>query len=295
LIIDDVFYKDLIENLQEGVYFVDRDRKIRYWNKGAERITGFKSADVLGKYCWHSVVMHHDEQGNELCEIGRCPMVRAIIEERIFTAEMTISHKDGRRIGITTRIMPIHDSEGHVMGAAEVFSDKSSSMEKLEKFVLLDPVTELANKRLAIMNLTMRLSERKRHDLPFGVVLADIDKFKKINEEYGHDTACDVLKAVGKTLQSCLRTFDVVARWDAGKFMIIIVHADKDQLFFIANRLHMLVKELSVFAANGILRVTVSVGATFAEPTDTVEKLLERASTLLETSRGSGGDSVSTG
>jgi diguanylate cyclase (GGDEF)-like protein/PAS domain S-box-containing protein len=292
--IDDAFYRDLIENLQEGVYFVDRDRKIRYWNRGAERITGFKSAEVLGKYCWHSIVMHRDEQGNDLCEIGRCPMVRAIIEERIFSADMSIAHKDGHRISITTRIMPMRDSEGHVMGAAEVFSDKSSSMDKLEKFVLLDPVTELANKRLATMNLTMRLSERKRHDLPFGVILADIDKFKKINEEYGHDTACDVLKAVGKTLQSCLRTFDVVARWDGGKFLVIIVHADRDQLFFIANRLHMLVKELSIFAANGILRVTISVGATFADPADTVEKLLERASGLLEQSKTAGGDSVST-
>ncbi len=293
--IDDAFYRELIENLQEGVYFVDRDRKIRYWNKGAERITGYKSAEVLGRYCWHGIVMHHDEQGNDLCEIGRCPMVRAIIEERIFTADMSISHKDGRRIAISTRIMPMRDSEGSVMGAAEVFSDKSSSMEKLEKFVLLDPVTELANKRLATMNLTMRLSERKRHDLPFGVILADIDRFKKINEEYGHDTACDVLKTVGKTLQSCLRTFDVVARWDGGKFMVIIVHADRDQLFFIANRLHMLVKELSIFAANGILRVTISVGATFADSADTVETLLERASILLDQSRSSGGDSVSTG
>ena len=73
--------KDLFEKVLDrvfsGVYFVDRDRRIIYWNKGAERITGFKKDKVMGKFCFDNTLDHIDENGENLCHDG-CPLVETI-------------------------------------------------------------------------------------------------------------------------------------------------------------------------------------------------------------------------
>ncbi len=71
------FYKRLLDNLHDGVYIVNRDREIVYWNKGAERITGYAGDDVIGSHCWDNILMHVDAQGNRLCQPG-CPLLKVI-------------------------------------------------------------------------------------------------------------------------------------------------------------------------------------------------------------------------
>ena len=68
------FYKEVIDNLYDGVYFVDRSRTITYWNKGAERITGYKKDEVLGRSCQDNLLSHCTAEGVELCR-DRCPLV----------------------------------------------------------------------------------------------------------------------------------------------------------------------------------------------------------------------------
>ena len=60
---DSDFYKNIIDNLYDGVYFVDRERVITYWNKGAERITGYKAKEVMGRACAHNILIHVDGAG----------------------------------------------------------------------------------------------------------------------------------------------------------------------------------------------------------------------------------------
>lgn len=64
------FYKELLGNMYDGVYFVDRDRRIAYWNKGAERITGYQTDAVIGKCCRDNLLVHVNEAGRLLCKTG---------------------------------------------------------------------------------------------------------------------------------------------------------------------------------------------------------------------------------
>ncbi|MCK7469820.1 MAG: PAS domain S-box protein [Desulfomicrobium escambiense] len=61
-------YRDLVENMHDGIYFVDRERRITYWNKGAERITGYSAAEVVGKSCADNILVHVDAIGRQLCQ-----------------------------------------------------------------------------------------------------------------------------------------------------------------------------------------------------------------------------------
>lgn len=67
------FYKDLLDNLHEGVYFVDTDRRITYWNKSAEQITGYPASVAVGKHCRDKFLNHVTENGAELC-LPQCPL-----------------------------------------------------------------------------------------------------------------------------------------------------------------------------------------------------------------------------
>ena len=73
MIEDQEFYWQLLDTLKDGVYFSDSRRKVTYWNKAAEEITGFRSAEVLGKFCGDNILIHIDEKGNNLCT-GACPI-----------------------------------------------------------------------------------------------------------------------------------------------------------------------------------------------------------------------------
>ena len=67
------FYKNIIDNLYDGIYFVDRDRRIIYWNKGAERITGYSAAQVIGRRCQDNLLNHVTANGVPLCQ-AHCPL-----------------------------------------------------------------------------------------------------------------------------------------------------------------------------------------------------------------------------
>ena len=70
-------YKKVIENINDGVYFVDRDRNITFWNKAAEEMTGFLSVEVEGRCCTDNILNHVDEDFNPLCICG-CPLEKTL-------------------------------------------------------------------------------------------------------------------------------------------------------------------------------------------------------------------------
>ena len=79
-------YKEIFENLNDGVYYVDRDRRITFWNKGAERISGFSSDEVINTHCYDNVLMHTNDEGTQLCVSG-CPMLNSIQTNHIRSSE----------------------------------------------------------------------------------------------------------------------------------------------------------------------------------------------------------------
>ena len=158
---------------------------------------------------------------------------------------------------------------------------------------LLDPLTELANRRYIELNMQTKLDEMRRYGRPFGILFMDIDHFKKINDLHGHDIGDKVLIMVSNTFIKNVRTSDIVGRWGGEEFLAIIPNINEDQLYFTANKLCVLVEQSGFSLDSGIVQVTVSIGATLAQPKDTIETLLERADKLLYYSKTTGRNRVS--
>jgi diguanylate cyclase (GGDEF)-like protein/PAS domain S-box-containing protein len=289
---DDIFYKTLLDNLYDGVYFVDKDRRITYWNKGAEGITGYPASDVVGKHCSDDILVHVDREGNNLC-LGMCPLGDTISDGNARSSDVYLQHKDGHRVHVFVRVAPIRDESGKIAGGVEIFTDNTPAAEALERFAelerlaFLDPLTGLANRRYAEITLNARLEELQRYGWRFGVIFIDIDHFKDVNDRYGHNAGDEVLKMVAKTLQNSVRSFDVVSRWGGEEYVAVIAHVEGDELVATANRCRALVEQSSLHAATPV-SVTISLGATLALQDDTAASLIKRADGLMYKSKAAG-------
>ncbi|MDY6843410.1 MAG: GGDEF domain-containing protein [Thermodesulfobacteriota bacterium] len=298
MIFDTEFHKVVLDNLYDGVYYVDLERNITYWNKGAEKISGYASSDIVGKNCSDNILLHINDKGENLCK-AQCPLAQTIKDDHPREKELYLRHKDGYRVPVLTRISPVHNSRGQVIGAVEIFSDNSPKaallqrVEELQKMALYDSLTGLANRRYMEMSLDTKFNEMFRYGWPFGVFFIDIDLFKNVNDTHGHLTGDKVLKMVAKTLSQNTRPFDILGRWGGEEFIAIIVNVNHDQLYSIANKFRILIAQSSLLVGSDTVQVTISIGATLARPSDTIDLLLQRADQVLYNSKALGRNCVS--
>jgi diguanylate cyclase (GGDEF)-like protein/PAS domain S-box-containing protein len=297
-IFDNEFYRTLLDNLYDGVYFVNPDRTIVYWNKAAERMTGFTKSEMINKHCYDDMLMHVDNKGVNLC-LRNCPLEKAVLEGVTVEGEVYYHHKEGHRLPAFVRVTPIRDAGGTIVGAVEIFSDNSprvrlaEKVEELEKMALLDPLTRLGNRRYGDLNLAARLNELERYGWPFGVLFMDIDYLKKVNDLYGHDVGDRILKIVATTIINGTRSSDIVSRWSGEEFMVLIPHVDAKQLKDVAEKIRILVEKSSISVEGKNIEVTLSIGATLARKDDTVETLIKRADELMYKSKSEGRNRLS--
>ena len=279
-------YREVLDNIYDGVYFLDLQRKIFFWNKGAERITGYLAADVMGRSCADDILCHVDKQGQNLCRDG-CPAAEVLNDGQRREAEVYLLHKNGFRKPVRIRVAPIQDASGQIVGAMEIFSDDTSpeSLRRrvalLEKLSSLDPLTHLPNRRSMQATIASRLAETHRYGVTFGVLFIDIDHFKSVNDTYGHETGDHVLRLVAKTLARSLRPFDLSGRWGGEEFLAVILNVNTIDLGVVAERVRALIAETRIPLEDDYLSVSVSIGGTLARSDDSSEALLNRADQLM--------------
>lgn len=293
MILEKESFEKIIENLHDGLYFVDQDRVITYWNKAAERISGFSAQEVVGRSCSDTILTHVDSEGNYLCS-GLCPLAATISDGKPRENNIYLHHKEGHRIPVSVRVSQLTDANGNIIGGIELFTDISSQaanelrVRELEKLALLDNLTRLANRNYIEKELKTRFRELKQGKIPFGILFIDIDHFKSFNDRYGHDVGDRVLKFVAKTFISNTRPFDLYGRWGGEEFLAIIRNIDSQGLEKMGKRVVSLVEKSYIVHEDQQLNVTISIGATMAGSKDSLKSLVKRADTLLYQSKKAG-------
>jgi diguanylate cyclase (GGDEF)-like protein/PAS domain S-box-containing protein len=290
----------MFDNLYDGLYIVDRDGVIQYWNNAAERISGYTAVEVVGKSCSDNILTHVDDDGNNLCKV-RCPLAMTIDDGSAREAEVYLHHKDGHRVPVSVRVSTLIDEDGKVAGGVELFTDISSfkalelKVKELEELALLDNLTRLANRNYIEKELRVRFEEQKRIGITFGLLFMDIDHFKKFNDTYGHDVGDHVLRYVSDTLVKNARPYDLIGRWGGEEFVGILRNVTHQQLEYLGNRLRVLVESAYIPLQDDKLNVSISIGATLVRDDDSTVNLLKRADTLLYESKRAGRNRLTIG
>src|SRR5919109_2754149 len=215
---DQDFYKDIIDNLYDGVYFVDRDRVITYWNKGAERITGYSASQTIGRACRENLLNHVTANGTLLC-LKNCPLAAVMEDGNDREAEVFLHHADGHRVPVMIRASPIRNRSGEIIGAVESFSNNSnmidtrSKLRALRREATVDSLTGVGNRKFLEGRLSAVIAEYQNSSSTAGLLFMDVDHFKLVNDTFGHNTGDIVLRMVAKTLRLALRATDTLGRW----------------------------------------------------------------------------------
>jgi len=294
------FHERLLDSLYDGVYFVDVERKITYWNHGAEQLTGFDRHEVVGRYCYENFLMHVNDEGCFLCLNG-CPLAATLADGKRREVEVYLRHKLGHRVPVSVRVGPLFDQQGRIVGAVEIFTDISAKKNierragELEGLAYRDPLTGLPNRRYFMMKIEQAIQEVAEFKRHVGLLMIDLDGFKRVNDTYGHEAGDLVLKTVCATLAHNLRPGDIAARWGGEEFLVLVMDVDSNSLMRFAERCRRLIADSAVPFAGSYVQVTASVGATLLEREDAAASATHRADQLMYKSKASGGNRTTLG
>jgi len=292
---DLAFHEGLLENLFNAVMFSTRNRQITFWNKAAEELTGYTRAQMLGKSCCEETLLHFDKDGSEVCS-GWYLAAQTLEDVLIREAEVYVRHRQGFLIPVRVRVAPVMDRSGSIAGVVEILDQTSAPSSEPQAAVqpaYIDALTGLATRKYLEMRLHSRHEELNRFGWSFGVIRCGVDGYAKILRQWGPSLADRMTVAAGKTLANCLRSFDVVGVWEPGEFLAIVPVLSAGDLYAVAERVRGLLKGCCVQAPQGAISCEVSVGAAVADVRDDAEKVVFRATIMMNKSRKSGGDKVS--
>ena len=228
----------ILDSLGDGVYVTDVDRRILYWNKAAEQITGWRPQDMVGRSCYDDILAHVDKDGHPLCGKEHCPLHRSIITGVSDTCPLVFAQKkNNERVPVQVTVAPVRDASGATIGGVEVFRDISSIIQDLERARAIQAISLQHD---LPQDPRLRFSA---HYLPLDVVGGDYYAIEPLDaDRYGVFLA-DVM---GHGVAAALYTMHLSALWDRYHSLVETPSAFAAK---VSNELNRIVKEGEAFAA----------------------------------------------
>jgi phosphoserine phosphatase RsbU/P len=209
----DINLTTIIDSLSDGVYVCDLDRRITYWSKSAERITGWPAEDVIGRQCFDNVLCHIDKDGHQLCGQEYCPLHRSMITGTGSSGSLLVfaQSKRGERIPMLVSVAPLRNAAGDVIGGVETFQDASAMIHDLERA-----------KAIQQLALHHDLPEDSRihfttHYVPQAIVGGDYYAIEKLGEDYYGLMLADVM---GHGIAAALYTMHLSSLWNRHRSLL---------------------------------------------------------------------------
>ena len=164
--------------------------------------------------------------------------------------------------------------------------ETAERVERLRKAANTDTLTGIANRRVAERALNLFATRQRR----YAVMMIDIDHFKAINDQHGHDTGDRILQRIAEILKARMRVQDTVARWGGEEFLVVVESVTRDESASIAESLRHMIEQ----GTEEILKTTISIGVAHSETGQSVDQILKRADEGLYAAKNSGRNKVVT-
>ncbi|BAZ68860.1 MAG: diguanylate cyclase [Pelatocladus maniniholoensis HA4357-MV3] len=214
----------VINSMGCAVVMTDINACIQMMNPVAEILTGWEQKAAFGKYLGDVLNLVDKDTGEEIVHIAMQAMKAGVVLQ--LPENCILVNRDGRKIPIGDTVSPIRDDMGVITGAVIVFQDITERKQKEAQLVrnaFYDGLTALPN-RVLFLDRLKQASERckRRLNYHFAVLFLDLDSFKIINDRFGHGMGDDLLVAIARRLESCLRSGDTVARFGGDEFAVLL-------------------------------------------------------------------------
>lgn len=213
----------LLELAHDAIIVRDLDGRIQFWSRGAEATYGWSREQVLGRPL-HQLLESH------------LPESLMHIEDLLFRTghwEGQVGHttQGGERIVVASRWALKYGNQGEAQAVLEINRDVTERRQieqQIEQLAHMDPLTQLPNRSRLEEQLAQAIETAQRHEAMLAVLLVDLDQFKRVNDEFGHDIGDRLLVEVAQRLKSCVRDSDIVARLGSDEFAVVLTSLKKD-------------------------------------------------------------------
>jgi diguanylate cyclase (GGDEF)-like protein/PAS domain S-box-containing protein len=279
---------ELLDNAQDAIFLQDMDGRILYWNKGAERLFGWTTEEVIGR------------QIEEIfsCTLPEIKKVRAsVLEHREWTGELQKCHRNGRALVVESRCTLVHREDGKppsILAINTDITDRKAAEARIHQLAFYDALTGLPNRVLLRERLERTLAETMGGEKMGALLLIDLDDFKTLNDTSGHDVGDLLLKEVALRLTSHVRKTDSVARVGGDEFMVMLegLSADAEMAAIEAKAVGealLVACRRPYFLGSYEYGGTASIGITlFQGQKDAADNLLKRADLAMYRAKSQG-------
>lgn len=245
------------------------------------KISGYSQEELIGRS--HDIVRHPDMPTTLYKE-----MWSALEKGISWSGEIKNRRKDGSAYWIETIIEPRYDEEYSLVGFTAIRHDITDK-KRVEELSITDRLTGLYNRLKLDELFASYLSITKRHQTPFSIVLLDIDKFKSVNDTYGHQVGDSLLQEIAKLLKTNVRFEDAVGRWGGEEFLILLPNSNSEDARLLAEKLRGVI-EAEDFAYVGSR--TASFGVATYHQNDDKKSMTARADEALYLAKENGRNRV---
>lgn len=271
-----------VEYSASFVIITDAELTLEYVNSSVETGTGYSADELLGR-----------KAGFLSCEAEDAEIIRdiwsTVLTGEMWRGERMLQKKNGDRFWVMSSTAPIKNQDGevtHLVSVSEDITQLKKDQERMELLAFYDPLTGLANRRLFKDRLDQALKKVRRQKNHMALLYLDLDRFKEINDDYGHDAGDVLLIEIANRLRHAVRDSDVISRIGGDEFNLILhdLGCEQDAISVAEKVLESVNQPIDI----GVKEVTISasIGITLA-PDDGVDakELIKNADVAMYQSK----------
>jgi diguanylate cyclase (GGDEF)-like protein/PAS domain S-box-containing protein len=278
----------VVQSSDDAIISMTTDCLVQTWNPGADRLLGHAEDEIFGRLV--TVLMHAESKALLALSLDK---IREGQSAQRYDTQWR--RADGSMVDVAVNVFALRDIDGELIGFSAVARDITTQVEaqrQLERLARYDTLTGLVNRTETLSRLDIALQGSRTPGTHLGVLFCDIDRFKAINDTWGHAVGDTVLTTVAGWVRDCVRDADTVGRIGGDELLVLLsgIHS-LDELAEIAEHIRQRAGQPIHHAGNAI-RVTLSIGATLAIPGESVTAMTARADSAMYQAKRTGRDAV---
>lgn len=280
-------FRNILENAPIGMSVVSLEGRFMLVNRSLCEIVGYKKKEL--ETLTFQAITHPDDLTSNLANMQR--MLDGSVTS--YHMEKRYIRKDQRIVWTQLTSSVVRNASGaplYIIAQIEDITSRKSSQEQIIKLAFYDALTALPNRRLLLDRFNQALVLAKRFKRSLAVMYLDIDDFKRVNDNLGHDIGDELLKVVASRLQGCVRSMDTVCRQGGDEFIILLSElAQPRDAAAVAEKIIKTINEpVSIQASE--LNITTSIGIAIypVNGTDDARELMKKADMALYEVKGWG-------
>lgn len=271
----------MIDSSLDVIITVSEDREITQFNKAAEKVFGYKAADVLGKHA--EMLYLKPEEGIDVHA--------SILNTGQYIGEIENISSEGNIFPSFLSASMLRDDKGNclgIMGISRDITEVKRAERALRKAATIDKLTQVFNRHTFEDLIEKEIDRCKRYKSPLSLIMFDLDHFKEVNDTCGHAAGDTVLSATASLVKENIRTSDSIGRWGGEEFMVLLPEEGLGEALAVAEKLRALIES----RVQGSERVTASFGVTEFRDGDTIDSICSRVDKAMYKAKNKGRNKV---